>query len=471
VLDAARVHEDASENLAGWLAAGYQSMPLVHVSGRDALAHITDDRMELLRNMVKKGDLQALRAKTGRVTDSLLDDTNYLFAAVRLGVIREVFWVVPFRIVEQAGGGQRLKAFLRASGTVFPDGEIDAMRMFGGCLGGHLNGIPVRICSPSTLPSTPEPMILDMGVGFIPTYAYENSLSKLRGLKIFFDHLSGRGFRFVSPGISYGSVTQGLKPFDRYLAGDIASILGDPAILLRESPSDLWLARDTAENMLSGGGYEEALEHLQDAMEAFPDDPVLKVLKAVVLAHLGKGTESLEIASAVCGDGFEDGCYALVYIGSEGITDGSEEFLRKALELKPDWSYAQIHLAEFLASEGRYKDAAKYMSHALEKVEDGVLRFRLGDMLYRLDRKSEARGSYERGLSLLPESVGIPLKRENLESLEALEEIYRAEGRPADVRYVSGRIGRLKERAGLVPSDATGTPPREGRPTGRAATD
>jgi len=307
VLETVRLHEAGSENLAEWLAAGYQSMPLVHVSARDALAYIPDEHLQTLQTLAKEGDLKTLRERTGRVKGSLVDDTNYLFAAARLGVIREVYWVVPFRIVEQAGGGQRLKAFLRASSTFFPESEIEAMRMFGGCLGGHLNGIPTRICSPSTLPSHPEPMILDIGLGFFPTYGYENSLSKLRGVKVFFDQLSGRGFRFTAPDIAYGSETAGLKPFHRYLAGDIASILSEPGILLQDSPPGVWLARDTAENMLSGEGYEEALEHLGGAMETFPDDDVLKVMKSVVLAHLAKPEESLALASTVCENGFEDG--------------------------------------------------------------------------------------------------------------------------------------------------------------------
>jgi tetratricopeptide (TPR) repeat protein len=440
--------EDQSESLIDWAKRGYSDMIVIHVDTRDDLGFIPEERIEEIRRFIEKKDWESIEKQHDRGAKGLFLSSDYLYAASRLGIVKEVYWVLPHTFFDKADAGTLIKRFLNTNGSLKDKGEVDAMAMKQGCLAGRLKGVMMNICGPDTMPFIQAPIVLDIDVNFFPPYSSERTVSMLRGLKIFFDNMNMRNYRIASANIAYSINSGYLRPIHRYIGPEVIEAVSNPQLLKRDTAPELWSARDNAETLIHRGEKKLAVDSLRESMKKFPDDTVLRAFYINAIFLLGKYNESLEGAKDLCKKD-ERECSLLVYLG--GLLAGTENagesdrFYNAAFETRPGWSYAHEEYGKHLLDQGRFEEARDNLAVAAEGEDDINLRLRMGDVEYEMENKDEALKHYETAMDMYHEKIGLSMNKENIRSLDRMTELYTKAGRTGD----ADRIIAWKKRLGL----------------------
>ncbi len=339
-IDDIRINEEQSEALLQWVRKGLESAVLIHVSPFDSLQSIESGTLQLLSDMIKDEKWDELQ----KSHSSGIMNVNYLFAAVQLGIINKMYWIIPYRLFEDIPlAKEKIKEFLRSSPSKFNTDEIQNMRMIEGCLTGLLAGVDIHICSPRTLPKIYVPVILSMDTGFFPIYASESGTSKLRALKWAMDYMTyNRKLIILHTDVSYGIESGDTSPVYRYIGDELIEILGSPQTLSAEEPPELWQLRDNAENMLSGGEDKLVKEFLAEPLTKYPEDSALRLLQAAADVRLKNYDDAYKETNENCRID-KNYCYGFIYLGNETEdTDWKKKFFQRAKETLPEIAYLKI---------------------------------------------------------------------------------------------------------------------------------
>jgi len=272
----AAVVERRSEVLARWARQGIRDAILLQIAGTDGLAPLPPGSVERLRQLQQAGDWQGF-ADYGRAN---LSAATWLSAAVRLGIVKEINWVTPYRLFDDLALAEpKLKKFLTTSSPL-PAADVAAMKMEQGCLTGQAAGAILYVCSPRTLHKIDGPVLLFFDAGFSPIHYREYAQTNLASLKGLFDELSYRELR-IQDAVAVSGVADGTAPLhSTYLADEFVEGLRKPELFKADLPPALWLLRDGVDDKLSAGDARLALEEAVKALQAHPDDRPLQLLKA-----------------------------------------------------------------------------------------------------------------------------------------------------------------------------------------------
>ena len=157
--------------------------------------------------------------------------------------------------------------------------------------------------------------------------------------------------------------------------------------------------RATATWMQWHADYETA--HLQRAREIFPTDPDLLFLSAC-------------IHETYAGNRIQNAIHALVLPPGVQTSVGSprdelrtaERFLRRALDARPSFIEAQLHMGRVLSLLGRPADAVGHLTKAIAATDDQLLLYYghlfLGAGYQAVRQDPQSRAAYERAASLFP---------------------------------------------------------------------
>lgn len=344
--------EKGSDSLANWALSDIRSTALVHVSAESSLSRIPLIHIEKMRAETNAGNWNMIKDKQG----VLFGNDDYLHAASRLLMIEEIYWVLPYQYFSDIPlARDRIRKLLRASKD-FEEDEINATKMEFGCLKGRLSGVYIQICSPRTLPMIKKPVIINIDAGFFPLYAGGLRLSKLAAMKRFFDELVFRKLKVVRIDISYGTEGGNTKAVHRFIGDELFEGISDPEIFRSESPPDLWMYRDEAENMLSGGEDRMVIDYLVKPLQQFPDDTALRMLRAEAKAKAGALNGAFDELNEICERDVHY-CYGFVDLGNTLADrkkyDEAEMFFRRAVSSLPDDEYVIGQYIGFLERSGQ----------------------------------------------------------------------------------------------------------------------
>jgi len=416
--------------LSEWTKRGYRNMTVVHVGPLDGLAFIPAERMKAVKTLLKAG-------QGGSEAGQKVTYRDYLFAASRLGLIKRIYWIIPFRHLDFIDAEMRTQHFLRTETSHFRPKDVDAMRFNNGCVSGSIFDIETHICSPATMPHVSEPVLMTMDMGFFPAFSVTKGVNKLGAIKEFFDVMVAKQFKVQSLHIIS---LPSLKAMHGYLSEQSLTLLKEPDLLGRGNPPGLWTARDNADNMLSGGGANEAASFLKDRIRESPDDPYLILMSATARALLMDKAAALDSMSGLCATkpefcrGIAD---AGVALRDKGDMSGAIEFFNKALELKPGLDSMRLEFARTLYADGKFDTAASVLSGISNPeyiVASGLLR---GDCAYSMKKENEAMTFYEKALAAYQEAGGYRLSSFELESLNRLKAIYEKQNDQKGLKLLS----------------------------------
>ena len=329
--------ENQSDALILWLKKGYKGMTVVHVSARDDFEFVPEAKIDKIKKLGKDKKFDELARLRDTGEKSLFTGSNYLYSAAKLGVAKEIYWVMPFRMLGFSDAERRVKAYLKTAASIFPSKDIDGMKLKGGCLKGKLFKTQVNICNIDTLPPIKEPVILDMDADFFPVFSSDRGISMLRGFKEFFDAMNRRQMRVVSVDVAYSGAGNYLKPVQKYIGMQIVEAVKNPQLLHSPEPPELWTVRDDANSMFLSGQWKELIEFLKEPLKKYPEEPSLIMFRAFAQVYLGKYDAALDNLEGLCRRD-KTYCYGINYAGQE-LTElkkfnEAELFFKKASELK-----------------------------------------------------------------------------------------------------------------------------------------
>lgn len=396
------VVEESSQALCAWHRAGLRSMPLVHVGARPVF-HSPDVDLgadgKQLHKALKGHSCEELAERTAGYIrkDSLYTEEDFALAAHRLGVISELWWVVPS---PQTLPEAELEPFREWMGETFglPGEFISGLRYDGSILKGEWGGLPLRICALKDLPLLEGPVIVSIDTGLL-VKLYDNPVKEgmLDLLGSFFATLRERKLEGAAVSVSTGRRDTPLS--FRYLGGRVGDYLRDPTAFA-EGPPESWRRQQQFEYLDFMLARDGALAEAERFAALDDASPLPYYGRATVAARRG-AVEAAEknLQEAIVRDpAYRRGYVALaeVLYGAK-LKEEAFALLRRGRKNHPDDLEIGIVLVKMLRGRGMPGDAAEAAS-SLAKKNPAVPLLHLvsADALRAAGRTDEAAAAMER---------------------------------------------------------------------------
>lgn len=315
-----------------------RDITLLLLSSNGNLSPMPKKQLLELRDIVKKKRWHDIIARTSTGEPGVLSDENYHYAAARLGLIKEIYWVQPSKLLEYSDAERRVQEMLLSPVFGIDPNEVAAFHYRNGCVSGPYAGVTVNICGVETLPVISGPVILDIDAGFFPLYASERGMYALTGLKDFLEKMAIRKIPITEAYIRRTLREGTLSPLYLHIAGNVEKMLKEPA-LAHAAPPELWSLTGAAADILSEGTPMDAVKFIKDARKKYPEDPFLLMLSGIAAALSGNITDGEKILTTLCAKERET-CYSLTYVArsfrDKGRIQDAERFTTIAARAHPD---------------------------------------------------------------------------------------------------------------------------------------
>jgi tetratricopeptide (TPR) repeat protein len=397
--------ENNSSALIAWRRAGVRERVLVHLDGHSDLDWLPDETIARLAAATPE-ELSDLELHPYSMDGGTMDRFaiwNFIYPAARLGIVRELVWVVPDgTLADRAAAERLLREVILYKIQWLRLEEARSLRYDGRVVRGEILGLPVTICELDDLPELPEPVLLDIDLDYFTT---RSALTQ-----------------YVTdvPWVLPERVVVTLR--DKAVQTDLATVcLSTFGGFL--SPGNRWLGR-SLERWLRAPHRPPAgseLDHVRLEQSA-PGDPARQLRTYYEL--VGRWPEDPTLWYAL----------ADVLEGS-GRFDEADQARRRAAKLDPVLQHGHLFAADRLWINEAYEAALARYDRYLAQVQGGpfeayALRRRAG-CLIRLRRDAEALAALGRVVELAPAhadsrlDLGV-LLRERGAIAEALEQLAEA---------------------------------------------
>jgi Flp pilus assembly protein TadD len=154
--------------------------------------------------------------------------------------------------------------------------------------------------------------------------------------------------------------------------------------------------------------YAQAYALLAEAVQRFPDDADLKYDQAMVAEKLGRlpAMERLLREVIAAKPDYQHAYNALGYsLADRNLRlPEARSLIRKALELTPDDPFIMDSLAWVEFRSGNLAEALRVLTRAYTARPDAEIAAHLGEVLWALQRRDDARKTWKEGLALNPEN-------------------------------------------------------------------
>ena len=228
---AIHVLENHSSALIAWRRAGVRGRILVHLDGHIDFDWLPDETVARIA-AASPDELRELEhhpyAMDGEAY-SRFGIWNFIYPAARLGIVREMVWVVPDGSLQDAFSVSQLARIqLLDKLQMVKVREAAGLRRDGRVLHGTLLGLPITICELSGLPDLPEPVLLDIDLDYFTTRSAVTQ-GVTRGPwttpEAVVEELRSRGVRTDLATISLSTIGGFLPPTARWLAPTLRAAL------------------------------------------------------------------------------------------------------------------------------------------------------------------------------------------------------------------------------------------------------
>lgn len=351
---AVEVHSDI---LVRWAKEGVRDAVVVHIDAHDDIRAIAEPKLEKLRELMQKKDWQGFARANTMADHGLYDAGNFLYAGARLGIIREVYWVIPFPLFIPKDAVAWLQNLLRFCS--FSENDIATFSLRNGCFSGKYHGIPLTICGIENLPDIKKPVILSIDVDYFPQFARTYSSTLAEGVRSLFSACLAKGYRVRDTVISYSISGGFLKPKHRWVGELIAQILQKPAMVSSSSIPARFAALQEIDIEIQRGAFAEALDRINAGLSN-RNDPAFKLYQSEALLGSGQTDAALSSAAAACQQD-KAYCYGLPQLGLVLVEQGRDRdavrFFSLGYEKNRSMDFGQMQYGAALATLGRKEDA------------------------------------------------------------------------------------------------------------------
>jgi len=393
--------ENHSEALVQWAKKGIRNAVLVNIDTHDDIRWMPAEKIEKLKCLCEKKDWAAIKEVDSVGDESLFNIGNFIYAATKLRIIKEVYWIIPFAYFSKADTKNPLKKFLRTYN--FSEKDIKTFRIKDGCFCGSFHEIPLNICGIEALPDIKKPLILSIDVDFFSPMAREYGLNKMSGIKVLFDALYKKKYKIQDALIAY-SVNGGyLSAINRWIGDQSAEVLRKPDMIYG-TPPELWTVRQNADIYYEGNKADLLFELTERYLEKYQNEPSLMMYTAFAYYGTGNFERAFDCAKKACliNPGY---CFGLADIGqclidADRLPD-AVKFFESAYSFCPGMNYRQKGFANALRKAGRYREALKYYETYRSKNSSFPVDFLMGETFLLMGDEESALKHFNRGRKYL----------------------------------------------------------------------
>ena len=419
--------ENHSSALIAWRTARVRDRVLVHLDGQadmDWLPDLTVARIAAADPL----ELAELELHPYAVGASVLDHfgtSNFIYPATRLGIVREVVWVVPDGTLGDASLAAALvREVVLGRMQMIGIDEARGFHLAGRTVQGTLWGVPVTICELADLPYFAEPVLLDIDLGYFTTRSaltqhvldvpWITPEEVLAGL-------ARKGVRTDRVTISYSTMGGFLPPDDRWLGPALQARLEG-----RDVPQEA--LRYDALRAEQAGDLPRAAALNRALTAADPDDASAWWALARVQTAQGAGDAAAAMRRAIALDPVL--ADAVLFAGDRAWWNG-------------DYALALSRYQAWLAD----RPGHPFALHASRRIAGCLLR---------LDRPQEAEAAFEAFLRSAPRQadsrveLGL-LLREQGRLQQAIAQLEAARADLPDFAHAAMALGQAYLEAGEVP--------------------
>lgn len=375
---AVHLFENHSTALVAWRGANARDRIAVHLDGHSDFDWLPDATVARIAAAAPRemANLELHPYALDGSTHSRFGIWNWLYAAARLGMIRELVWVVPGgTLADRASVSALVQDLILAKIQMVTPEEAHGIRAEGRSIRGTLLGVPLTICELPDLPKFDEPVLLDIDLDFFTTRSaasQEVTSSPWVGPDEVIETLVRKGIRSELVTLSYSTLGGYLPPGSRWIGPALQERLKRPAA--RRSGSDAaWLAAEQA-----GEGADPA--------------PAVSAFRALTVSHSDEPAAWYGLARA---------------LEAQGQGPEAAAARRRAAELDPVLEHEDLFEGDALWWNRKWEAALdRYQVYWKTKPESPFATFalrRIGGCLAHLHRDEEAIEAYRSVLARAPD--------------------------------------------------------------------
>ncbi len=390
--------EDHSEVLVQWMKKGIRHATLINIDTHDDIRRIPLEKINQLKELYHRKDISAIARANSLSDGGLYDIGNFIYAVGKIGIIKDVYWIIPFSFFSHPDVEHRVKKFLRSYG--FPDEAIETFRLKKGCLRGEIDDIPFNICGIEKLPAIDHPVFLSIDIDFLPYVSVEYGVNKLEAMKMLLRSLYKKKYKVTDAVVAY-SVNGGYTTVLHRWMGDVVSqMLKEPHLVSNANLPELWTILQMADTYSQENKPDEILQSLVPFLDTYEDNPCLLVYIADAYYSLNNIEKAFHYAEKSCLTD-KNFCYILPYLGKylaiEGRLSEAERFFVRGYNLNSKMNYLQADFAGALKKAGRYQDALRYFEILKSMNGSFPADFMMGEVCLLLGDEEAALLHFNRG--------------------------------------------------------------------------
>jgi len=353
------VVEDHGQVLAYWAEQGVRDAVLINIDTHDDIRWVPATKINALRDIYSLRDWTGFKEADSVADRGLYNIGNWIYAGARLGMFREVYWVIPNNFFSQENPENQLRSFLLSN--KFSVQDVETFKMQNNQFRGSLQGIPIIVCGLESLPEIKGPLILSIDTDFFPGYSDNYKASYLKSLHNMFSALRTRNYRIQNAVVSYSVNGDYLPPHLRWIGDAVAMFLSNPGAL-DEPPSERLTLLQQIDNAYRAVSFGEMLKFTQHYFSRYPEASLM-LYKAYAYMLQGYPEKALAAAMESC-SADKRYCAGLPYIGSLYFIDGqcseAEKFFRAGYSADPELRNGLYRFAHCLRDLGKFNEALAY---------------------------------------------------------------------------------------------------------------
>jgi tetratricopeptide (TPR) repeat protein len=455
-IPAVHVLENHSSALIAWRLANVRDHVLVHLdrsADLDWLPDVTVARVAA----ADPDELAKLEAHPYAIDGEAMNrfgNGNFVYPAARLGLIRELAWVVPDGTLADSRAAEDLvRNTILGKIQMIPLDEARTLHFEGRTIRGSILGLRVVICELNDLPAYDEPVLLDVDLDYLaatPSLAPSELVARL----------SRRKLRADMATISRSTIGGFVRPQQRWLGPALQAALERAP----DADAKRWARRAEADAAYQAGNTAAAVAAWRELAASHPEDGSVWYALAAAADSGHAAAGAADLAKAVAADPvlddaplFEADALRLGQKYGEAF-DRYRDY-RRALPSGPYLAYALSREAECLTRMGRNDDAIATLrkvivmapDHADTRLDLGVLLRDRGDLPGAVEQLAEAR-KLRSDVAAYAMALGIAYAKQEKfgEAVDALEDAVLRRPSWAEARV---NLGLVLTRAGR-PVDA-----------------
>jgi tetratricopeptide (TPR) repeat protein len=364
------VVENHSQLLAKWAEQGIRDAVLINIDSHDDFRWITDEKVSKLKEIYQRRDWKRFADADTTADRGLYHLGNWIYAGARLGMFKEICWVIPLDLFSRPNHDELLRKLLKH--FRFKEEDIRTFTARDNRFRGSFQGIPVTICGIESLPDFKQPLLLSVDADFFPTYTDNYQVEYLTSLRTAFEALYKKNYHIHDAAVCYSVNGDYLLPIHRWVGDTATSILKKPD-MINAPPPELLAILQQCDNSFRSGDAESILRLVEQ--------PLLKQPQAALLlykayAHLLQGDfgNTLEAAIKCCHlDPLY--CTGIPYLGTLYYMNGkyqqAEKLFRAGFSANPTMHNGYFYFANCLRKVGKLQEAVSWYEKC--ESQDGNL--------------------------------------------------------------------------------------------------